>query len=91
VVARSRRRPGPPARLAIDHAEQRPDRHIEPAREPRLELIEAPVVHADLAPLATLALANQDRAASRVEVWFCQRHRCTDPEACPPEHDDQCS
>src|SRR5215211_5767921 len=39
-------------RLAIDDAEQRSDRHLEPAREPRLELIEAPGVHADLAPLA---------------------------------------
>jgi hypothetical protein len=52
-------------------------------------LIEAPVVHADLAPLAALALPDQDRAAPKVEVWLGQRHRFPNAESGSPEHNDQ--
>jgi len=55
------------------------------------ELLEAPVVHADFAPLATLALADEQRAAAGVEVWLGQRHRLADSESGAPEHDDQCA
>ena len=47
------------------------------------------VVHADLAPLAALALSDQDRAAASVEVGFGQGHRLADPQSRPPEHDEQ--
>ncbi|MGH2763545.1 MAG: hypothetical protein ACRDL4_07940 [Thermoleophilaceae bacterium] len=48
-----------------------------------------PGVHADLAPLAGFPLADQQRAATRVEIWFGQGHRLADSEACPSKHDDQ--
>src|SRR5215210_578341 len=64
MVASGRGRPGPSSRLPIDHAEQRPDRHLEPTVEPRPQLLESPVVHPDLAALAALALADEDRAAA---------------------------
>jgi len=76
-------------RLPIDHAEQGADRHLDPAGEPRPELLEAPAVHADLAALAALALADQQRAAAWFEVRLGQCHRFADPEASPPEDDDQ--
>jgi hypothetical protein len=63
--------------------------HLDPAGEPGPDLVEAPAVHADFAPLAALALAHEDRAAARVEVWFGQRHCLADSESGPPEHDDQ--
>jgi hypothetical protein len=89
VVACGGGGPRPSARLAVDHAEERSDWHFDPAVEPGPELVEAPVVHADLAALAALALADQERAAARAEVWFGQGHRLADPEAGAPEHDDQ--
>src|SRR5918996_2772052 len=42
------------ARAAVDDAEQRTDRHRLARSQPRLELLEPPVVHADLAPAASL-------------------------------------
>jgi hypothetical protein len=67
VVARGGRGPWPPARLTVDHAEQRPDRHLHPTGEPGPELLEAPVVHADLAPLAAMPwrTSSAPRAGSR--------------------------
>ena len=53
--------------------------------------MEAPVVHADLAPLAALAVTDQERAAAGVEVWLDQRHRLADAESGAPEHDDKCA
>ena len=58
VVARSRGRPGTATGLAVDNAEQRADRHTDPMGEPRTELVEAPLVHADLAPLAAISLPD---------------------------------
>jgi hypothetical protein len=89
VVARRSGRPWPSACLPVNDAEQRPDRDLYPAREPASELFEAPVVHPDFAPLAALALADEQRASGRVEVRFGQRHRLADPKAGPPEHDNQ--
>src|SRR5215210_5958926 len=42
-------RPGPPARGAVDDAEQRTDRQFDPRLEPGRELLPGPVVHPDLA------------------------------------------
>jgi hypothetical protein len=54
-------------------------------------LLEAPIVHAYLAPAATLAVADQDRAAARIEVAFTQSERLLDAKPATPEDDDQCS
>ena len=89
VVARGGGRLGSAAGLAVDDAEERADRHIHPAVQPRAELREAPVIHANLAALATLALADYDRAAARVEIWLGQRHRLADPKSRPPQHHNQ--
>jgi hypothetical protein len=48
----------------------------------------APLVHADLAPPAALAAANQQRTARRVEVVFGERERLLDAQPGAPEHDD---
>src|SRR5918994_2856074 len=85
VVARGSGCPGSPARLAVDHAEQRAHRHLDPAGAPGPELVETRFIHADLAPLAALPLADEDRAAAWVKVWFGQRHRLADSEPGPPE------
>src|SRR4051794_13731713 len=61
-------RPRPPAGRAVDDAEQQPDRQLEARVQPRPQLLPAPVVHADLAPAAALALAHEDRSAPLVEV-----------------------
>ena len=45
------------------------------ARQPGLELLPAPVVHADLSAPAALAAADQQRAAARVEVGLGERER----------------
>jgi hypothetical protein len=60
---------------AVEDAEQRTDRHRLASFEPWLELLEAPVVHADLAALAALAAAHQHRATPRVEVELSQIQR----------------
>src|SRR5919106_3113289 len=82
-------RPGPPARGAVDDAEQRPDRQLEARLEPGRELLPGPVVHADLAAAAALAAAHRQRPAARVQVGFGERERLADAQAGAPEHDDQ--
>jgi hypothetical protein len=59
-----------------------------PTGEPGAELVETPLVHADLTALAALARANQHRAAGGVEVGFPKGHRLADSKAGSPEHDD---
>src|SRR5919108_2113010 len=81
--------PGPPARRAVDDAEQRPDGQLDARLEPGRELLPGPVVHADLAAAAALAAPHQQRPAARVQVGLCQRERLADPQAGAPEHDDQ--
>ena len=43
-------RPRPAAGRAVDDAEHRPDRQLDPSGEPGSQLLPAPGVHADLAP-----------------------------------------
>jgi len=38
--------------------------------------------------LPSLALANQNRPAARIEVWFGQGHRLADPKSRSPEDHD---
>jgi hypothetical protein len=56
--------------------------------EPRLEVLPAPVVHADLAA-AALAATHEQRAATRVKVRFAERESLVDAQARAPQHDDE--
>ena len=79
-------RPRPPARGTGDDAEHRSDRQLHPRVQPRLKLLERPVVHADLAPAAALAAADEERPAARVEVGLGERERLVDAQAGAPDH-----
>jgi len=81
--------PRAPARAPVDDAEQRTDRHPLACPQPWLELLKAPVIHADLAAAAALAAAHQHRAASRAEVELTEIERFLDAQPGPPEHRDQ--
>jgi hypothetical protein len=48
-----------------------------------------PAVHADLAAATALALANDDRSASGVEVGLGQLERFADPQPGPPQQHDE--
>src|SRR4051812_41280349 len=87
--ARGGRVPRAPAAEAVDDAEQRTDRHPLAGLQPRLELLKAPVVHADLATSAALAAAHQHRAAPRVEVELAEIERFLDAQPGAPEHRDE--
>jgi hypothetical protein len=52
-------RPVPSARRSGDDAEQRADREPDARLEPRVQLLPAPRIHADLAPSSSLPLANE--------------------------------
>jgi hypothetical protein len=65
------------------------NRHPLACPQPWLELLKAPVVHADLATAAALAAADQHRAASRIEVELTEIERFLDAQPGPPEHRDQ--
>lgn len=66
--ARRRARPRPAAGRTVDDAEERSDRHPGASDDPGAKLLPTPVVHAGLAALAALAVADEERPASRVEV-----------------------
>jgi hypothetical protein len=51
-------------------------------------LFPAPLVHADLAATAALAVAHQQRPAARVEVVLSERERLLDAQPGTPQHDD---
>jgi hypothetical protein len=80
--------PRSPARRAVDDAKPRPDRQLDAQRDPRTQLLPAPLVHPDLAPPAALAAANHDRPAPLVEVMLGERERLLDAQPSAPEHDD---
>jgi hypothetical protein len=81
--------PGATSRTAVDDAEQRTDRHRLAGLQPRLELFEAPVVHADLAAAAALAATHEYRPTPRVEVKLREIERLLDSQTGAPEQDDQ--
>jgi hypothetical protein len=62
----------------VDDAEQPPDRQCLAALEPGVQLVPAPVVHADLAALAAFAVPDEDRAGAFVEVGFAELERFRD-------------
>ena len=88
-LARGAGRPGAPAGAAVKDAEQRADRHLAASVKPWLDVLEAPDVHADLAPAAALAAAHEHRSAPRVEIEFGQRQRFLDAQPGAPQDDDQ--
>jgi hypothetical protein len=47
-----------------------------------------PPVHPDLAPPAALAVADEQRAAARVDFVLGERERLVNAQAAAPEHDD---
>jgi hypothetical protein len=79
--ARTSLRPRPPAGRSLDDAEQRTEWQLEPPGDPRAEVLPAPVVHTHLAPPVALAAADEQRAATRIEVAFVELERLLDPEA----------
>jgi hypothetical protein len=81
-------RPRPPAGGAVDDAKQQADRQLDARGQPRAELFPAPLVHADLAATAALAVADQQRPAARVEVVLGERERFLDAEPGAPQDDD---
>src|SRR5215216_1510803 len=89
--ARVGARPRPPARRAVDDAEQRPDRQLDPGGQPRSKLLPPPRVHADLAPPAALAVAHEQRPAPGVEVALAEHERFLNAQSAAPEHDDKCA
>src|SRR3954463_10206368 len=56
---------------------------------PRLQLRPGPFVHADFAATTALAPANEQGAATVVEVGLVERECLVDSQARAPEHDDQ--
>src|SRR5687768_16819034 len=82
-------RPRPSARWAVDDAEQRSDRQLDPGSEPGSQLLPAPGIHADLAAATALAVAHEQRPARRVEVALAQRQRLRNAQSAAPEHHDQ--
>ena len=66
-------------RRTVDDAEQRTDRKLNPALEPRMEFIPAPVVHADLAAASALAASDEQGAAAVIEVGLGEAEGFLDP------------
>jgi hypothetical protein len=81
--------PRPAAGRAVDHPQQRTDRHRHPELEPRPEVLPAPTVHADLPPPAALAAPDEHRSGSRLEVVFGDAERFGDAQPRSPEQHDQ--
>jgi hypothetical protein len=74
---------------AVDHAEQRPDRHLDAVLQPGVDVFEPPVVHTDLEAPAAFAVPNEQGAPSFVDVGLGQRERFGDPQPAAPQHSDQ--
>jgi hypothetical protein len=51
-------RPRVAARCSVDHAEQRPYRHLHAVLEPGIDVFESPLVHADLEAPVALSVTN---------------------------------
>ena len=81
--------PGSATGPSVDHAQKRPDRYAHARFEPGAEVLPAPGVHADLAAAAALAVPDQDRSETRVEVVLGQSQRFIDAQPRPPEQHDQ--
>ena len=80
---------GRPAVGPSHDAQQGADGQRRTKVQPRLDLLPAPAVHTDLAPLAALATADKHGAGDAVEIAFGQREGLADPQLGSPEHDDE--
>ena len=69
-------------------AEQRADGKARTDREPWLEALPGPAVHANLTPFAAFPSAHQHGPARPVKIALAQRERLADPQTRAPEHDD---
>jgi hypothetical protein len=87
--SRGGRRPRATAGAAVDDAKQRPDGHRCSRVQPRLELLEPPIIHSDFAAVSALAAAHEDRSAARVEVELIEQQSLVNPKAGAPKRDDQ--
>jgi hypothetical protein len=67
-------------------AVQRPDRKLGPHDQPGTQLLPAALVHADLPPAATLAVAHEHRSATPVEVVLGESERLLDTQPGAPQH-----
>jgi hypothetical protein len=89
LLSRRGLRPSATAGRSGEHTEQRTDGQLDADVQPLLQLLPGPVVHADFAPAAALAAADEDCAAAWVEVRLGERECFVDAQAGAPEHDDQ--
>jgi hypothetical protein len=82
-------RPWTTAGGPVDHTEQRPDRHLDAMLQPGVDVLKAPIVHADLAAPVALPVTNQQGPAALVDVGLGQGEGFGDPQPAAPEHRDQ--
>jgi hypothetical protein len=73
----------------VDDAQQRADRELAPDAHPWVQLRPGPAIHADFSATATLACANNDSAARRIEVSLGEVACLTDPQTGSPQDDDE--
>jgi hypothetical protein len=79
-------RPRPSRGRPVDDAQPRPDGQAHLMVKPGAQALPAPVVQADLAPLAALAVADQQGTAPGLEVRLGEHQGFADPQARAPEH-----
>jgi hypothetical protein len=72
-------RPLSPGRGSTDHAEERTEWESFAVLAPGPQQLPAPAIHADLATLAALAAADENRSTRRVQVALGQRQGLADP------------
>jgi hypothetical protein len=73
-------RPRPSRRGPADHAEKRTNRQLHPELQPGIKLLPSPIVHPNLAALATLPMADEHRSAPGLEVSLGERQSLADPK-----------
>ena len=90
LPAHGGRRPRPPTSRSVDHTEQRADGQLDPAGNPRSEMITPrPGIHPDLPALIALPSAYENRPPPRIKIRLDQRQRFLDPKPTTPQHHDQ--
>jgi hypothetical protein len=82
-------RPRTTAGGSVDHAEQRPARHLDAMLQPGVEVFEPPIVHAYLAAPLAFPVADQQGPAALVDVGLGQCEGFGDPQPAAPQHSDQ--
>jgi hypothetical protein len=82
-------RPWPSSRGPVDHAEERTNRQLHPELQLEIKLPPSPIVHANLAALATLAMPDEHRSAPGLEVSLGECQGLADPKTGSPEDDRQ--